>query len=238
VFPPTPPSPASVHRALLALAVGISLPACAAAEIDDPARPEGDPSLEERLARPTTVGVVPSAGGSFARVQAVALRDGSTYEVELGISGGAISLSLDAEGQLRLEGLAAQGDDIQMAQTTLPPEGLTLTGIALELAAPAAAHASTGPAGTMYASAGCALDLRWAVQLEHGVVDLAPIRLAEVPFDLVVGQSADGALEARLTAGQTGEIWSWAGVFELRDLEIDLVGSSDVPAVGEIHPVD
>ena len=226
-----------VRRALPVLAVAAALPACAAADLGAPGEPAEDLTLEERLARPTTVGVASSAEGSFARVQAVSLRDGATYEVEVGIRGGAITLSLDDEGRLRLEGLAAQGDDIQMAQTMLPPEGLTLTGIELALAAPASGPV-TSAGGAMTASAGCALDVHWAVELESGVVDLAPIRLAELPFDLLVSEGADGAVEARLTAEHAGPFWSWAGLFELRDLEIDLVASSEVTATGETLPVD
>ncbi len=88
---------------------------------------------------------------------------------------------------------------------------------------------------TASAIGGLPVDLAWAVQLDHGVVDLAPIRMPELPFELALELGTDGEVEAHLTASQPGRFWSWAGIFELRDLELDLVASSGHVVAG---PVD
>lgn len=190
----------------------------------------GDPALgqssdlADRLSEPATLGIVPSDGGSFARVTAVTLRDGREVPVEVEVVEGTLSIALD-DAELRVEEMAVTAADLEVGAGVMPPNGATLTGISIALNSPMGALAELGD-NTAEIEAGLAVDLRWAVVLDHGVVDLAPIRLPELPFELSVELDADGELEAHLTASQPGPFWSWAGIFQLRDLELDLVAST------------
>lgn len=197
--------------------------------------PAGDSSdLAGRLSEAVTLGVVPTEGGSFARLTAVTLRDGEESEVEVMVSGGSLALALD-DAQLRVESMEVVADDVTVGPGVMPPDGATFTGIAVALASPMQselAHTSGSEART---TGGLAVDLRWAVVLDSGVVDLAPIRLGDLPFELSVELGPDGELAAHLSASQPGAFWSWAGIFELRDLELDLVATSEQAAPGSVE---
>ena len=203
------------------------------AESGDPA-PGSSGDLAERLSEPLTLGFVASENGSFARVNAVTLRDGEVHEVEVSVMGGSLILSLD-DDELRVESMEVTAADVSIDAGVMPPDGATLTGISVALSAPVQAALASAEESTASAIGGLPVDLAWAVQLDHGVVDLAPIRMPELPFELALELGTDGEVEAHLTASQPGRFWSWAGIFELRDLELDLVASSGHVVAG---PVD
>ena len=207
----------------LALLLSLPLAGCFAQSGDPASGESGD--LAERLSQPVTLGVVPTADGSFARVTAVTLRSGELIEVEFVVSGGALELALDDE-MLRVESLEVHADDVTVGPGVMPPDGATFKEIAVALAAPMQSALASTTGSAAETAGGLPIDLRWAVELEHGVVDLAPIRLPDLPFELAVELAADGEVEAHLTANQAGSFWSWAGIFELRDLELDLVAST------------
>ena len=204
---------------LLFLTLGVG---CAAGSAD-PAPGQSD--LAERLAGPLTLGFVPSEDGSVARVDAVTLRDGVVFEVEIVVKGGSITLAVD-DGELRVESMDVTAADVTVGPGVMPPSGATFTGIAVSLSSPmqTALADATDTAGS--AAGDLAVDLRWAVQLQHGVVDLAPIRLPELPFELSLALADDGEIEAHLAASHPGPFCNWAGIFELRDLELELMASS------------
>lgn len=216
----------SLSSLLLALAAG-----CASGSAD-PAPGQSD--LAERLAGPLALGFVPSDDGSFARVNAVTLRDGVETEVEIVVKGGGMTLLVD-DGLLRLDSLEVTAADVTVGAGVMPPNGATFTGIAVSLSSPMSTALAdvTDTAGS--ATGELAADLRWAVELQHGVVDLAPIRMPELPFELSLALASDGEVEAQLTASQPGPFWNWAGIFELRDLELELVASSGHPVPGSVE---
>jgi hypothetical protein len=202
-------------------ALSLLATACAA----DIGGPDHEPSgsLTDRLSAPVAVSIAPS--GSAARVRAVSLRDGSPTDVELAIVGGTLTLAA-SDGQLRVDRLEVGAADITVGASVIPPDGVRLTGIALDLSTPA-----SGALAMLSDSAGSVaavwdVQLRWAVELEHGVVDLAPIRLPAMSFEMSLALDDDGAVDAHLTAAEPGSFWSWAGIFALSQLELDLVGST------------
>ena len=177
--------------------------------------------LRELLAEPVAFAVADREGGSSARVTAVSLSDGETALVELSVVGGVVTLSLDDEGRVRFHDLLVDTEDVMVSPNVVPPDGLLLTDLTVELAEPAVVQ--LGPVGDDQLAAGAdlSIDVRWAVEVEHGTVDLAPIRLPDLAFDFSVADQ-DGQLVAHLGAAHVGAFWSWAGIFELRDLELDL----------------
>ncbi len=186
---------------------------------------EGD--LKERLAAPTPFTVADQAGGSRASVTAVALSDGQTAAVELSVVGGVVTLSLDAQDRVVFHDLLIDTDDVMVSPAVVPPDGLMLTYLTVELAEAASVQLGSWSGDQVAVGAELAVDVKWAVEVEHGVVDLAPIRLPDLAFDVSVEADESGRLAAHLAASHPGAFWSWAGIFELRDLQIELVAAVD-----------
>ncbi len=213
--------------------LSLALAAGCVAESGDPA-PGGGGALTERLSGPLTLGIVPGDDGSFARVNAVTLRDGEVSEVLVTVMGGFLTLAIDG-GDLRVESLEVTAADVTVGPGVMPPDGATLTGISVALSAPTRSALASATDSAAATAGDLPVDLRWAVELEHGAVDLAPIRLPELPFELAVELDDNGEIAAHLTASQPDRFWTWAGIFELRDLELDLVATTGQVAPG---PVD
>ncbi|HKE13283.1 MAG TPA: hypothetical protein VKB80_00335, partial [Kofleriaceae bacterium] len=184
---------------------------------DSPA--EGD--LRDQLARATPFTIADGAGGSSAHVKAVAVSGGETAAVDLAIAGGIVTLSLDEQDRIRFHDLLVDSDDVTVSPTVVPPDGLVLTDLTMELAEPVSVQVgSTADGDEIAAGAELSINVKWAVEVDHGVVDLAPIRLPDLAFDLSLEADASGRLAAHLTASHPGLFWSWAGIFELHDLEL------------------
>ncbi len=206
------------------------------ASVDERDEDEGQPAgekpveqdLRERLAAPTSFVVADQLGGSRAGLRAVALSDGQTAAVELSVVGGLVTLSLDPEDRVVFHELLVDTDDVMVSPAVVPPAGLMLTDLTVELAEPARVQLGSWSDDQVAVGAELAVDVKWAVEVDHGVVDLAPIRLTDLAFDVSVESDESGRLAARLSASQPGVFWSWAGIFELHDLEIDLVAAVDL----------
>lgn len=193
-------------------------------DIGDPATGSND-DLAGLLSQPVSLGIVPSADGSVARVSAVVLHDGAVSDVEVVVTGGRLSLSLDDAG-LRVDSLVVDAADLSVGPAAMPPDGATLTGISVALASPVEAAVDSASETEAVGEGGLPVTLSWAVQLEYGTVELAPIRLPALPFELSVELDDAGEIHAHLGANQTGSFWNWAGIFELRDLALELDAST------------
>jgi len=202
-------------------------------DIGDPATGSDD-DLAGLLSQPVSLGIVPSADGSLARVGAVVLHDGEVSDVEVVVTGGRLSLAL-VDGGLRVDSLVVDAADLSVGPAAMPPDGAILTGLSFALAAPVEATVSSANATAALGEGGLAVTLSWAVQLEYGTVELAPIRLSALPFELSVELDDTGEIHAHLGASQTGSFWNWAGIFELRDLALELDASTGQAAP---DPVD
>jgi hypothetical protein len=199
------------------------------AESGDPA-PGSSHDLADRLRDPLALAIVPSEGGSFARVSAVTLKDDEVSDVELTVTDGTLVLALDDAG-IRIDSLEVAAADVTIGPGVMPPDGAVMTGISFGLNAPLQAELASLTDTAALTDGGLPVELRWSVELDYGTVDLAPIRLPELPFELSVEMDAAGEVEAHLTARQEGAFWAWAGIFELRDLEVDLVAGTGPGAV-------
>ena len=217
----------------LALLLLLSMAGCFA-ESGDPGPGDSTGTLSERLTEPVALAIVPTDQGSFARLTAVALRDGREIEVEIQVVEGALAIALD-EDQLRVEGMEVSAADVEVGAGVMPPDGATFTGISIALASPLHVALTSLSDTVAQVEADLPLDVHWAVVLDHGVVDLAPIQFPELRFELALELDPDGAIEAHLAAAQPGPFWSWAGIFELRDLEVALVASTEQTAPGPIE---
>lgn len=225
-------------RNLLSLGALACLPACATGaglegEFGGNGRGEGDErSLDERLAGRVSLSVqAEDDGGGGLHLTAASLTDDISVEVDLQLTGGAVTISLAPDGaagdRLAFHDLTLTAEDVEVAPTIVPPRGILLTGLAMELEQPASAALRWHTGDEVGADASLSVAVRWAVELESGTVDLAPIRMPSVPFEVTVEDDGAGRLVAHLRGSSAGPFWSWAGIFELRDLELDVVAVSD-----------
>jgi hypothetical protein len=188
-------------------------------------------TLDERLAGPLQLTVLDrDQGGGSLHLTAVSLTDDLSAPVELFLSGGVLTLSLDDSGgpeAIRFHDLDLGAEDVRVPETMVPPDGLLLTNLRMRLEAPADAELGLHTGDQLEAGAALSVDVGWSVEVDSGEVDLAPIHLPALDFDVSVEQDADGRVLARLRAASAGSFWSWAGIFELRDLDLDIVAASD-----------
>ena len=188
-------------------------------------------SLDERLAGPVSLEVQgQGAAGSRIHLVAASLTDEVSVEVDLLVTGGAVTVSLEPEGageRLTFHDLALTAEDVEVAPSIVPPRGLLLTGLSMVLERPASSALGWHTGDEVGADASLSVDVHWAVELESGTVDLAPIHMPALPFEVTVEDDGEGRLVGRLIGSSAGPFWSWAGIFELRDLELDLVAVSD-----------
>ena len=229
VLPRTLPSGLALAAALLCGACAQGGPVDGDIAGSGAAGGTGTSDVGQRLDVPAALAVADQSGGSSAQLQAVTLRDGQTHDVQLSVTDGALTLSRTRDGALQVADLVVDVDDVDVSSAVIPPSGLHITGISLTLAGPATLDVADQTRDHVSGTASLAVDLEWSVVLDRGVVDLAPIRLTDLPVALDIDLAADGALSAQLHADQGGSFWSWAGVFELRDLTLDISALGPLP---------
>jgi hypothetical protein len=214
----------------IGLAVSGALPGCA-----DPRVREGDDTVDgagphgwaEQLDEPTAFTLADAAGGSRVHITAVSLTDDRTEPVDLAVAGGILTLSLDDRERVGFHELLIAADDVMVSPSVVPPDGLILTDLTARLAEPVLSPSGSHGDDHLAARVELSIDLEWAVEVEHGVVHLAPIRLPSLGFDVAVQTDASGGLSAHLSAARRGIFWSWADIFELRDLEMTLLARAE-----------
>jgi hypothetical protein len=196
-------------------------------------RGDGDArTLDERMASRVSLSVqAEDVAGSGLHLTAASLTDDVSVEVGLRVTGGAVTVSLEPDGaageRLAFHDLTLTAEDVEVAPSIVPPRGLLLTGLSMELEQPASAALGWHNDDGIGADASLSVDIQWAVELESGTVDLAPIHMPSLPFEVTVEDDGEGRLVAHLRGSSAGPFWSWAGIFELRDLELDLVAVAD-----------
>lgn len=169
-------------------------------------------SVRERLATPEALPLQPAAS--------VVTVDGARFQVQHG----ELSIGVDPDGSLRLDALDLALPDVTVTLPQLPDPGLRLVGVRVSLPEPVAG-ATTWSFEEDWATADVTAELRldWSVVTPGGrLIDLAPQRVADVPLDLDVYVDQDGRLTAAVFGVRPGVFWSWAGLFEMSDLELEL----------------
>jgi hypothetical protein len=212
---------------LVAWVIPLFLVGCESADIPGgpgPSHPEVPATTRDRL---VTEARSLDVLAEDAAVTVSATRHTSTVEtgeIDLAILGGRIELSADDRGDVVIDALQIQVDDVVLSAEELPPHGITLTDISLTLAAPATGETtwqSDGDFGT--AEVTMDLDLDWALLGNDGAhlpLGIKHITGVAVTFD--VASDAEGRVVLTLHAARAGQFWDWAGIVELSDLSLAL----------------
>jgi hypothetical protein len=205
-----------LSQVLLGVLAGGTLAACQG-EADDVWTPAPGP-LEE-LQLPTPLPLAPSgAGGSYATARAVT--GGGTSDIDIAIQGGQIELWATGDGLLVISDLEVDAADVTIGPEVVPPSGVQLTGLRGRLKTPVAV-VPTVRGDRISAIARLSLIAEWSMVGDAGAHPLSPLELPDLPFSVEI-ERTDAGWTARLVAFQDGQFWSFADLWQLADLTLDL----------------
>lgn len=204
--------------ALVLLAAG----ACATSSV-----PEGKPAahnVRERLEQPTRLYIAP--GTSTGEIMA------SRYTHDGWVSGttaltvdtGELHAVVDNDGKLAVTGLEIGVNDITIPEDVFgKPASLTNVKVTMPYAALGTVTWQGDNDATLTLT--LALDLDWDLSA-NGVV--SPLGTQHLPPVTVMTElTGDGQhVDASLALDATGELWSWAGLFKLTELKLDLAAAT------------
>lgn len=126
--------------------------------------------------------------------------------------------------------------DVRFTAGQLPPTGLTLTQVRFALAEPAKLKVRWFGDGAMgWANGTLTVEIRSALLLSDGTASPLEVGRLALPVTLTVQQTANGVLGLSLSGGRDAVIWSWGGLFELRDLGVSLEAFEVTPEDGRWH---
>jgi len=203
-----------------ALVLSVLLAACTSTAPTEPV------SMRDRLAAETHLFV--TTGDSAGAITAQ-LRTADGWEdgvVDLQLAGGELVTRAAPGGAIALTSVQLELQTIAIPATLTGHEA-SLTRPRLELTAPATAAATWTGDDSAELEVELALQLSWALTVDGVGVQVGAPRLPPLPVKLQL--TGDGArVTADLRIHVAGELWSWANLVKLSDLE--LVLGADTPA--------
>jgi hypothetical protein len=141
---------------------------------------------------------------------------------DLAVVEGEVRIRSSARHTLVLEELRVSVSDIVISSEIVPPNGVTLTDIAVELVAPAEGSLTWyGDEG--YAEVTVDMNVAWALMSTEGrALSLAPQTVEDLTFGVTVRIDSRGRLVAELTAHAQGDVIDWPTVTKIDELNVDL----------------
>ena len=193
----------------------LALMACTSA---DPAGPEPQ-SMRKRLATETHLYV--AAGDSAGVITAERRSDTGWTEglVDLELANGELVVTRTGNA-ITVGALALAFEPVVIPSTVIGHEA-TLTNLRLRLAAPTQVAPTWTDDDDAQATADLALDLSWALTVDGTSLPLGAPSLPALPVTLRLtgdGQRISGEIRLHVA----GEVWSWADLVRLKDLELVL----------------
>ncbi|HEY4238794.1 MAG TPA: hypothetical protein VGM88_03230 [Kofleriaceae bacterium] len=178
-------------------------------------------SVRDRLANETFLDVAPasSAGGVTAEKRA---SDGWTSaDVVLAVDSGMLAVKRTATGDISLDALS-----IDFAPVALPPSVLgqpaTLSGLSVSIAGAVEMPVTWTDDDHASIAASVDLDLSWTLMLDGDSLPLGSPHLTGIPVTIQL--AGDGSsVSAAVSATAMGELWSWASLVKLEDLELTVL---------------
>lgn len=204
--------------ALVLLATG----ACATS-----AAPEGEPAIHnvrERLAQPTRLYIAP--GTSTGQIMASRYtHDGWVAgTTALTVDSGELHAVVDNDGKLAVTDLEIAVNDIAIPDDVFgKPASLTHVKVSLPYAS--LANVVWESDNDAMLTLTLALDLDWDLSVNGAVSPLGTQHLP--PVTVRTDITGDGQhVEASLALDATGELWSWADLFKLTELKLDVAAAT------------
>lgn len=158
-------------------------------------------------------------------------KNGETWDtgtIPLPFENGELEVSSDANDALTIESLQINFDDIPLPESLFGGRPATLTGVRVELSEDVRATATWANDNDVALVAELPLELHWAITIGGAATELGSPKFPKVPIGIrLVG---DGArVDASLSAYVEGELWTWAGLIKLRELELGVEASLAPP---------
>ena len=179
-------------------------------------------SVRERLDDQTRLPVAASgSGGSITAQRHVAGAEWVGGQVDLQIENGELVVSSDAPGALTLEAMQVTFKPLQIPAGVFGGKDAQLTHVRIDLKHELRAPAQWVSDDEVHLIANLDLGLAWELTLDGNPAPLGSPKLPLVPVELVL--TGDGEhVSAELRAHAPGELWSWAGLVKLSELELRL----------------
>lgn len=209
-------------RSLVFLALTSSLVACATtAPSGSSDTPE---SVRERLETKDArlwIAPVDLAGAITAERRASGMWNGST--VDLGIENGELILSAD-QNDVTVEGLQLTFKPMQLPQGLFGAQTAELSNVRLDLSKSTRTPAQWTGNDTATFTAMLEVEIHWTLELDGSPAPLGSPKLPPVPVEIRL--SGDGSeVNAELGLHASGELWNWAGLVKLSELQLSVDAS-------------
>lgn len=195
----------------------LALSACSTHLAEPPAAPPA--SLRERLEAPTQLQVnAADSGGAITAERRV----GTGWEaglVDLAIENGELIVSSDARDALTVDGLQIVFEPLEIPQGVFGRADAQLTHVRIDLMSEHRAPARWTSDNEAHLTAMLDIKLSWTLSLDGSPVPLGSPKLPPVPVEVTL--TGDGEhVSAELRAYAPGELWTWAGLFKLSELQL------------------
>jgi len=205
------------------VAATLCLGACTS--VSAPPGVDGYDSVRDRLASSQTRLRVPSTQGAGSITASRYTPDGwQPGTAVLSVASGELVASVDEAGLLQLSKLDASIDPIEIPQDVFGKPA-RLTDLHLALASQSIATTTWTDDDNAIATMTVELDATWAVMFDSGSLPLATQHLPPFPVELAITGGGDH-VDATIAIHGSGELWSWAGLVKLLDLQLAFGASS------------
>lgn len=169
-----------------------------------------------------------NAGESAGSITVQRRLGGGAWEAglaDLAIDQGEIVTSADPDtGEVTIEKLSFTLEDIEIPATVFNRQA-SLSNVRAELAAPAVVTTAWANDNDVQLTAALDLSFSWALTVEGNTAELGAPDLP--PVTLGIHVTGDGSyVHADVDAGAAGELWSWAGLVKLENLNLVLSGET------------
>jgi hypothetical protein len=199
----------------------VLLAACTAT---DPAEPT---SMRDRLAAETHLYVAASDSAGAVTVQHRTADGWVDRGVDLKLASGELVTRAMPGGAIALTAVELELQTIAIPATLTGHEA-ALTRPRLQLTAPATAAAAWTGDDSAEAEVALALRLSWSLTVDGAGIEVGAPALPPLPVKLEL--TGDGArIAADLRIHVAGELWSWANLVKLSDLELVLGAGTPAP---------
>lgn len=205
----------------------VALSACSTELADPPPPPPA--SMRELLEAPTRLQVAATeSGGSITAERKV----GTGWDaglVDLQIENGELIVSSDARDALTLEGMQIVFKPLEIPSGVFGDTHAQITDVRIDLMRETTAAAVWTSDNEARVTAMLDITLSWTLTLGGWPTPLGSPKLPPVPVELVL--TGDGEhITADVRAHAAGELWTWAGLIKLSELELSVGAGFQAPA--------
>ena len=178
-------------------------------------------SVRERLASsPTQLLAQPAASSGSISATRYGVDGWHPGTAAFSIANGEIVATVDGAGAFEMRTLDASVDPIE-----IPPDVFgkpaRLQDLRMQLASRPTAMTAWADADDATVTATIDLDVSWSIAIADTVLPLSTQHLRALPVELSITGGGDH-VDAIVSLHASGELWNWAGLVKLTDLEVTL----------------